>query len=201
MLCPSCSAELPDDAQFCIECGVSLRSAASTGRTIALPRETRVVEICRACGAANPDHAVFCVRCGHRLSEPAPTIGAPLGQPSLPTAPRRAAPGSARPAPPLPRHSRRSRAGWNAAGGAIFLICLGVLLLLKAPFFPAILVVAGITDFVRKAGTGRAAGGLRSLLWLFGIAFLFFMPKLFWPGILVLVGLNVLLDMVLRSRP
>lgn len=202
MLCPSCGADLPDDAQFCIECGVSLGDKANTGRTINLPRQTTVVEICRACGAANPDHASFCVRCGHRLSEPAPIISRPLSEPSLPTAPRRAASGGyARPTPRAARPDRRSRARWEAGGAALFLISLGGLLLLKAPFLPALFVAIGLNSLVRDASRGRIAKGMRNVIWLFGLAFLFFMPKLFFPGILVLVGVSIALEMILRNRP
>jgi hypothetical protein len=104
-------------------------------------------------------------------------------------------------APPIARRDRRSRAGWEAGGLAIALISLGVLLLLKAPFLPAVLVAMGINDLVRNASRGKIARGIRNVLWLFGLAFLFFMPKLFFPGILVLVGINILLEMILRRRP
>lgn len=193
MVCPSCGADLPADARFCIECGADVGRAASTGATVQLPRTPRTAVPCPACGAANPDYAVYCVRCGHRLSEPPPapipTLGPDLGR-SL-----------ARPAP-LPQYVRRrrhARQGRGGAAGAIFLIGLGALLLLKLPFWPGILIVSGLTGFFSEAMRGRYASGLSSIVWTFGIAFLFMVPRLWWPGILVLAGISILIQMVQRS--
>lgn len=81
----------------------------------------------------------------------------------------------------------------------ILLIGIGSLLLLKFPFWPAILIVIGLSSFLSQALSGSLLNGLRSTLWLFGIAFLIMVPKLWWPGIMVLVGLSIGLEMLRRS--
>lgn len=192
MQCKSCGADLPDDARFCIECGAHLRPAASTGETVALPRLTEIAEICPACGAANPSEAIFCVRCGQRMSEASPASAPGPGTP------QRLARSAPAPAPPIAR--RRGRGGGHGAiTGAIMLIGLGALLLLKLPFWPGILIVVGLASFLGEAMRGRYINALSSVLWLFGLAFLFMVPRLWWPGILVLVGLSVLLGLLRQS--
>jgi ribosomal protein L40E len=80
MICPSCGADLPADARFCIECGTALAQPA-TDVTIKLPASQPAM-LCRNCGAPNPADAIFCVRCGRRHSElarsrlrPLPPVG------------------------------------------------------------------------------------------------------------------------------
>ncbi len=166
MKCPSCDAELPDDARFCIECGATL-DKASIGPTVHLRAEEGAPAMCAACGASNPAHAIFCVRCGSGMGDPAPR----------PAAPRQAIGGDViQGAPVLPTFSQRPRQrahrrDWEAASMAIFLIGLGVLLLSGA-FWPGILIVVGLSSFVQVAGKGRVAEGLRNTFWLFGLAFL-----------------------------
>lgn len=189
MQCPSCGADVPDDAQFCIECGVSLHPAA-TGATTSLPRWSEMLVRCGVCGADNPERATYCVRCGAMLKG-AVTIPGPgdtdcLARPST-------APGLA-PARPW----RRSASG-DIAGLAIILIGIGVLLLARIPFWPGILFVIGVSSFVTEASRGRIFQGIGSVIWLFGIAILFLVPRLWWPGLLVLIGLSILLGMVQRS--
>ncbi|MBX0330582.1 zinc ribbon domain-containing protein [Oscillochloris sp. ZM17-4] len=194
MRCPSCDAELPNDARFCIECGLTLDSA-TTGPTVHLRPEDQAPVTCAACGASNPGHAIFCVRCGRRMGDPAPQPAPPRpaisgdviqGAPTMPTfqRARRAAPG-------------RSR-DWEAASVAVFLIGIALLFFSKL-FWPGILIVIGLSNFVRVAGRGQIGVGLRNTFWLFGLAFLFMMPRLFFPGILVLVGLSALLEAIMRG--
>lgn len=191
MHCQSCGAELPADARFCIECGADVGVAASTGATMQLPRASGSAVACPACGAANPDFAVFCVRCGHRLSAPAPAPA--LG------VPRSLARTAQAPSQVYRRRRHRHGRRWEGATGALFLIGLGALFLLKLPFWPGILILAGLVAFVGESLRGRYFSGLSSILWLFGLAFLFSVPRLWWPGILVLIGLSVLLDMARRA--
>jgi hypothetical protein len=185
MNCPSCAAELPADARFCVECGAEVRPAA-TGATTALPRYAIPGPPCPACGAVGPEGADYCVRCGHRLAD-----GVQLPpQPASMTAPR----------PRRPAVMRRHRGHpWRHAGGPVFLIGLGLLFLLKLPFFPAILVVAGLASFASAAGHGRALAGFKSAFWLFGFALLFTIPRLWVPTMIVLIGLNVLFDVACRA--
>ena len=72
--CPSCAAENPERARFCIACGTALA-----------PR-------CGSCGAENPPGARFCMECGGELdAAPAPEPPAPAGEPEAPPEERRLA--------------------------------------------------------------------------------------------------------------
>ncbi|HMQ34923.1 MAG TPA: zinc-ribbon domain-containing protein [Chloroflexaceae bacterium] len=189
MHCQSCGADLPDDARFCIECGADVGAApASTGPTVHLPRNPEAAVACRACGATNPDFAAFCVRCGQPIGAPAPASAGPMGPQSL----------ARRAAPPQRAYRGRHRParGWEGISGALFLIGLGALFLLKLPFWPGILVVIGIVAFTAEALRGRPLEGMGTVIWMFGLAVMFTVPRLWWPGILVLVGLSVLLEMI-----
>ena len=62
MGCPSCGVESPNEARFCMGCGISLAGS------------------CAACGHANSSEARFCMQCGGRIASP--------GQ-QAPTAPSR----------------------------------------------------------------------------------------------------------------
>ncbi len=188
MKCPSCGAEVPDDALFCIECGVSLRPVA-TGATTALPRPTAEMLICGACGATNPAHAAYCVRCGALIKGPVPIPGVNI--------PERLARSTEPLAPPPPM--RRAGPGREFIGLAVFLIGFGGLMLTRVPIWPAILFVIGLTVFVVKAMSGRIIDGLSSVIWLFGLGVLFTVPSLFWPGLLVLIGLTALLNLLRRA--
>ncbi|NNJ13136.1 zinc ribbon domain-containing protein [Chloroflexales bacterium ZM16-3] len=198
MKCPLCDADLPDDARFCIECGVTL-DKATTGPTVHLRPEDRAAATCPACGASNPSHAIFCVRCGRRMGDPAPR----------PAPPRQAISGDViqgAPAMPTFRPARQPSLGRSYNGEtasiAVFLIGLGLLFAFSKLFWPGILIVIGLSNFVRVASRGQIGAGVRTTLWLFGLAFLFMMPmqRLFLPGILVLIGLSALLDGIIRSR-
>lgn len=197
MQCQTCGADLPDDASFCIECGAAATAPARTGATVVLPRPAApaAAVICPACGASGPPDSTFCVRCGRRLGL-APTAPRPPVRP-LPAG----APIARRPTPYGRRgQGRRGRgAGGSAFIPAVFLIGMGLLLFLKAPFWPALLVLIGITVFLGEATRGRYINGLRGVLWLFGIAFLVVTQRFWWPGILILMGVSVLLDTVERG--
>src|SRR5262249_42882747 len=104
MRCSVCNAELPQDAQFCIECAAPVVQAA-TGPTRRIGTAATAAR-CPHCGTANPEQAIFCVTCGQSLSPDA--SGRPSGSarveplPAPLTAPARApAPVPRRaPAPP-----------------------------------------------------------------------------------------------------
>jgi len=194
MKCPSCGVALPADARFCIECGFELPRLASTGATMVLPRVAAGAVACPACGAGSPAGADYCVRCGRRLADQVPA--------TLPTPP--APPVLARPQLRHPRPTPQfapvapSRARWprlKHLSSAVWIIGIGLILLLKIPFWPTILVVGGLSLFLSAAGRGRVGGGLRSAIWLFGLAFLFSVPRLFVPGMIALVGLSIILNL------
>ena len=69
MKCPSCQAENPEGAKFCIECGQSLLTEI----------------ICPKCGKSNPLGSKFCQECGQALVEKAPApVKARPEKPSIP---------------------------------------------------------------------------------------------------------------------
>jgi hypothetical protein len=63
MRCPRCDADIPDGANFCIECGTPLR-----------PR-------CLQCGADVLPRAKFCAECGTPLTAQCPAPPAPPPSP------------------------------------------------------------------------------------------------------------------------
>ena len=52
--CPKCGRTYPDDAGFCISCGVKLVSLSEKN-------------VCAKCGAELPDGAAFCMKCGTKV--------------------------------------------------------------------------------------------------------------------------------------
>jgi hypothetical protein len=220
MQCSVCQAELPDDAQFCIECGNAVKPHAETGATIQLRPATGTALACPVCRAANPEYASFCVQCGHRLDTPAvaervPEVQSapvsPQSTPTMPPIPHRGGPRHRH----GPRHhgrpGYRGRSTWMGPFGAggrnidhmigpIFLIGLGILFFTKL-WWPGIFLLIGIIGFLRETMAGRIDRGLRPLIWMFGFYILFTIPRLFLPGLFVLIGLNILLEMVWRRSP
>jgi hypothetical protein len=73
------------------------------------------------------------------------------------------------------------------------------MLLLRLPIWPGMLIIFGVVAFVVEALRGRYLSGLRGVIWLFGLAFIFMVPRLIWPGIVILIGLSVLLDLARRA--
>ncbi len=64
IVCPNCSADLPEDAVFCDQCGTSLSTNA--------PGPTPVDEgVCPQCGTPTIPGEAFCDSCGATLAEPA----------------------------------------------------------------------------------------------------------------------------------
>ncbi|NJM06066.1 hypothetical protein HC891_07480 [Candidatus Gracilibacteria bacterium] len=59
-------------------------------------------------------------------------------------------------------------------------------------------MLVGITSFISSIGRHRPQDGLAGLIWMFGLAFLFTVPKFFFPGILVLIALSILVQKVIR---
>ena len=193
MICSSCGSDLPDDARFCIECGVTL-DTATTRPTVHLRVGEGSSVSCAACGESNPGHAIFCVRCGQRMSDAATRLALP----------RRANENIGQGTPSLPAFRPRqaqvagSQISGNVLSTAILMIGIG-LLFLGHLFWPGILVLLGIVIFVRMSASGYTVQGVRSAIWLFGLAFLFMVPHLFLPGIFVLIGLNALISGMIRN--
>lgn len=159
--------------------------------------------ICPTCNRTNPEDARFCIYCSAQLTPPAPEVRevqAPAIGPTtrLPEAPTptytmpASAPSPAPAVPHVPGHIHRVPRHFHEAGGAFFLIGLGVLFL-TGSFWPGILVLIGVTAFISEMGRGRQNNGLGALIFFCGLAFLF-ATGAFFPGILILLGVMALLN-------
>lgn len=183
MNCPTCHTELPDDAQFCIECGAHI-ATASTGPTVQLREQDPHQVQCPVCGSINPMVARFCVLCGTTLQGgEVASVPAPLPPPVAPTS------------APLQEPDKLM---WLA--GAILLGGGVLLLLTKMLSATPILILIGLAAFTGNARR-RPQAGLMSLVWLFGLAILLGgLPRtLFVPGILILIALSSFVGMFGRG--
>jgi hypothetical protein len=166
MTCPHCSAELPRDAQYCIECGAAA-GEAHTGETVKLgePQEARS---CAVCGRVNPLEARYCMGCGNPLDE------------------------SAAPA----------ATGFDMTALLPWALLLGGLFLAMALFrvWPNFLIFIGIGGFAGGMLRGRWWFGLMLLIWSFGLGLLLTVPRLLYPGILVLIIVSALLWFVRQQQ-
>ena len=87
----------------------------------------------------------------------------------------------------------------DGMSGGIFMIGLGVLFLVdEISFWPWILVLIGITSLPSTIGRGDYSSGLQSFLWMVGLALLFSQPGLFFPGILILTGISIMIGALER---
>ncbi|MGB9739015.1 MAG: zinc ribbon domain-containing protein [Chloroflexus aggregans] len=172
MHCPHCNTELPDDARFCIECGTAVRIA--TGETVPLSSRGNTTITCPHCHSINPRYARFCVHCGQSLSASGPVVSTP-------------------PSPQL--HPTYQVSNWNAT-----LLLIGAALLIPIIFrlppmiWSNILMVIGIAQLIFHIRRGTIRSGMRNAIWLFGMGVLFLIPRLLFPGLIVLVGLTLLLE-------
>ncbi len=166
MRCPSCDRSLPVDAVFCIYCGTSLRAVPAANVSQA-PATGPTVRLNPAAEPTWPSQ---------------PTAGPTL--PSQPTAAPQTSPHRQR------KSRKRQRRG--DASGWIFL--LGFILLLSTnSFWPGILVLIGVVNYVKHSGRGRAHRAAKDLFFWGGLAFLFW-AHIFWPGIILLLLASSLLD-------
>ncbi len=85
----------------------------------------------------------------------------------------------------------------NLSAG-LFLIGLGLLFLLRIGIWPWILAVIGLASLPAARAAQRGWLGYQSAFWLIGLTALF-ASGLFWPGILILLGLSVLLGGITHS--
>jgi hypothetical protein len=79
----------------------------------------------------------------------------------------------------------------------MFLIGVGLIFLLKMPFFPTILAVIGLSSILAGLATGRGWQGMQGGVWLVGL-FILFYYNVFWPGILIVLGVSVLIGALTR---
>lgn len=91
------------------------------------------------------------------------------------------------------------RQHYHTLSAGIFLIGLGLLFLLPGvDFFPWILVVIGAASLPESLAQNRGWMGWQGFFWMAGLAILF-ASGYFWPGILILIGLSMLLGALTRE--
>ncbi|HPE69149.1 MAG TPA: hypothetical protein P5560_07135 [Thermotogota bacterium] len=82
--------------------------------------------------------------------------------------------------------------------GAIFLIGLAIIFWVEAiGFWPWILALIGIAAFPQVLVMKGLVEALQTILWMVGLALLFHF-SIFWPGILILIGVSILLGIFSR---
>ena len=91
----------------------------------------------------------------------------------------------------------KNRDAFHGASGGIILIGIGIIFLANIDFFPAILVVIGLASLPESVAQKGFWAGIQSAVWLIGIAVLFAFD-IFWPGILILVGLSMVAGALVR---
>jgi len=97
---------------------------------------------------------------------------------------------------PIERRSIGDRL--EGASGGFFLIGLGVLWLTGLSFWPWILAVFAVDSAFKALIKQGLRGVISSVFWLVGFLVLF-TTGTFWPGILILVGLSIVLNAVMPA--
>jgi hypothetical protein len=91
----------------------------------------------------------------------------------------------------------RNKDAFHGMTGGIILIGIGIIFLANIDFFPAILVVIGLAGLPESVAQKGFWAGIQSAVWLIGIAALFAFD-IFWPGILILIGLSTVAGALVR---
>jgi hypothetical protein len=91
----------------------------------------------------------------------------------------------------------KNKDAFHGITGGIILIGIGIIFLANIEFFPAILVVIGLAGLPESVAQKGFWAGIQSAVWLIGIAVLF-VYDIFWPGILILIGLSMLAGGLVR---
>ena len=151
---------------------------------------------CPHCDRNIPADAAFCIYCAAPVKlapgipQQPPATGATirLDPAQAPTTPRRDRQRRARQVPqvPLGRQSvHRKRKRTSDPSGLFFV--LGFFFLITSSYFwPGILVLIGLTKFIKRQSRGASWRAARDLFFWGGLAFLFW-TQTFWPGILLLL--------------
>lgn len=184
--CKQCGSQNPNDAQFCIMCGSSLRQVAigPTEKLAALP--------CSSCKALSPSDAHFCVSCGHTLNQ-AVTSGRHTtiyASPSYAPTPSQMSPQPI--SRTLPKQSTSTNTSRHSNLGMLLVVGLFLFLIVGISWWwiiPLFLIYHGLF----KSHAGISKSNIQALLWFTGIYFLFTTGS-FWPIILLLFFLSILLD-------
>lgn len=94
----------------------------------------------------------------------------------------------------------RRNVSYDSLSGGLFLIGLGLIFLLPGfGIWPWILAVIGISQLPTNLARKRGWYGWQSCFWLVGLAILF-ATDIFWPGILILIGLSILLGALTHEQ-
>lgn len=180
--CQQCGHQNPHDAQFCIMCGSSLTQVAIG------PTEKLSVLPCSSCRALSPSDAHFCVSCGHILNQSA-TIGSHT---TAITPPYASIPSQVSPQPiskTLPKQSVPA-ASQSPSLGVLLMVGLFLFAVVGISwwwFIPLFLLYQGLfKNHISKFH-------VKALLWFISI-YLLFTTGSFWPIILLLFFLSIMLD-------
>lgn len=87
----------------------------------------------------------------------------------------------------------------NRISGAIILAGLAIIALLGAPVWPWVLVVLAFSILPVGYTRGGVPGAIIPALWLAGLV-IAILADVFWPGLLVLILLTVLLRNIVQTR-
>ncbi len=202
--CTGCGDENPVDARFCIDCGASLAPVA-IGETTRLPAQR-----CPGCGSSNPEEARFCVVCGRGLAgaqpkparqpqpQPAPQpprpVAAPPHSPRQHSYPRVDTSPLPTPIAPVQPPYAQPQSSWDLKSiGPILFAGEVLFLLMRGNIWPGILWLIGISSFVGAMVSNRGHKAFSHLVWWGGLALLF-ATKAFWPGILILIFLCMMIN-------
>lgn len=69
--CPNCGADVPNNAQFCNNCGSKMPSAENQMNIDKMIQERMVQKkrVCPSCGDVVPPENKFCMKCGTKVDE------------------------------------------------------------------------------------------------------------------------------------
>jgi len=88
----------------------------------------------------------------------------------------------------------------KAVSGGIFLIGLGLLFLIPGiGIWPWILAVIGVAGLPAALSENKGWAGWQGFFWMIGLAVLFY-TGLWWPGILILIGISTILGAATREQ-
>jgi hypothetical protein len=172
MACPHCDKTIPVDAVFCIYCGTRLQQPPAARRPVddAPPATGRTINLGRERGVPPP---------------PPQQRTAPRRQP----APRVYQQVPVQPAPTL---SRRRQGGFGWLWVLLFALLLFNADVRLSGGFPGLLILLGLLVFLKRAGDGRHDAAVQGLVWLTGLGLLF-ATGTFWPGILIVWGISLIM--------
>ena len=151
MFCSNCACELPTTAKFCVRCGSTVDTlASSTLARVAAPSvdnpSPSAPMQCSKCSCQNPSDYSFCTACGASLRP----IGSPVFMSSTLTAFSTAVPSEKNKEPTTEvQHSPAAQqvvSPLRGVGGWLLLFCVGLVFL--APLYSASEILDNPTDML-----------------------------------------------------